>query len=139
MLETASSFMEKMDSMGWKYRDPHTLENGNIHIDTSFNGKQTTINFSIFFDQDGHSATVRVVRLFPAPIDKKLQLLEDINNCNKQYRWVKYYIDDDNDVNLQIDAVISPETSGEVIVELISRTVSIIDETYPVFMHTIWA
>lgn len=139
MLETAASFLAKMDSIGWKYRDTHVLENGNINIDTSFNGKQTTINFSIFFDTDGYSATVRAVRLFPAPIDKKLQLLEDINNCNKQYRWVKYYIDDEGDVNLQIDALINEETSGEIIVELIRKAVSIIDETYPTFMRTIWA
>ena len=139
MLETVSNFMEKMDSIGWKYREPAALKDGNIHIGTSFNGKQTTINFSIFFDPKGHTATVRVVRLFPAPIDKRLQLLEDINSCNKKYRWIKYYIDDSSDVNIQIDAVISAQTSGEVLVELITRTVSIIDETYPIFMHTVWA
>ena len=139
MLDTASNFMAKMDAIGWKYRDVRELEDGKVHVGCGFNGKAATVNFSVFFDQDGHSVSLRVLRFFPVPIDKRLQILEDINKTNKEYRWIKYYINDENDVNVQADAIINAENSGEIVVELIARTIRIIDNTYPTFMHTIWA
>lgn len=139
MLETVASFMAKMDAVGWKYRDVKDLPEGRMHVGCSFNTKSTTVYISLFFDKEGHTVSMRVPRLFPVPVDKRLQLLEDINTCNKDYRWIKYFIDSSNDMNLQVDAVINAENSGEIVVELLARTMKIIDETYPVFMRTIWA
>ncbi len=139
MVETAASFLAKMDAVGWKYRDVEELPEGKVYVGCSFNAKSVTVYFNIFFDKEGHSVTLRVPRLFPVPIDKRLQLLEDVNACNKTYRWIKYFIDDGNDMNLQADAVINAENSGEITAELIARVLKIIDETYPIFMRTIWA
>ena len=41
-------------------------------------------------------------------------------------------------MNVQADAIINSENAGAVGMELMIRTMQIIDETYPKFMHEIW-
>lgn len=57
---------------------------------------------------------------------------------NAGYRWVKFFINKEENVNVQTDAVISSENSGKITVELMTRSFRIIDESYPRFMHVIW-
>ena len=59
--------------------------------------------------------------------------------CNAKYRWVKFYIDDDNDICVRSDAILDEGTCGEECREIILRMIGIIDESYPVFMKARWA
>lgn len=139
MLETTANFIETLKKNDWRFKEVQQLDSGNDRVCCGVNGKFTSVDVYFFFDKDGRSVTLRVFRLFAVPIDKKLQIMELMNNANKDYRWVKYYIDSESWMSIQIDAVITPETAGPVCLELMIRTLQIIDATYSNFMHEIWA
>ena len=61
------------------------------------------------------------------------------NNANKTYRWVKFCIDRDNDVEVGADAIVSEGNVFNEIIELIARMLNIVDEIYPSFMKARWA
>lgn len=138
MLQTTTDFLETLKKNEWKYKDLQELDNGNDRVCCGVNGKLTTVDFNFFFDKDGHAFTMRIFRLFTVPIDKKLQLMEVMNTVNKDYRWIKFFIDNECWMNVQADAIINSENAGAVGMELMIRTMQIIDETYPKFMHEIW-
>ena len=139
MLETTANFIETLKTNDWKYKDFQTLESGNDRVCCGVNCKLTTVDYHFFFDKDGKSVTMRVFRLFAVPIDKKLQIMEVMNDANKGYRWAKFFIDGESWMSIQIDAIINAETAGPVCLELMIRTSQIIDATYANFMHEIWA
>ena len=139
MLETTTNFIETLKKNDWKYKDVQSLESGNELVCCGVNCKMTTVDYHFFFDKDGRAVTMRVFRLFAVPIDKKLQIMEVMNDANKSYRWAKFFIDNESWMSIQIDAIINSETAGAVCLELMIRTSQIIDATYSKFMHEIWA
>ena len=44
------------------------------------------------------------------------------------YRWMRFYVDSDNEFTAALDAVINGETIGEECYELLGRAVSIVDD-----------
>ena len=112
MLETTANFIETLKKNDWKYKDLQELDNGMNRVTCGVNCKLT---------------------------DRKLQIMEMMNDTNKSYRWTKFFIDDESWMNIQIDAVVNAETAGPVGLELMMRTCQIIDTVYSKFMHEIWA
>ena len=45
----------------------------------------------------------------------------------------------DGKVNAQADAIISESTADRICVELLLRTMKIVDEIYPKYMHALWS
>lgn len=64
-----------------------------------------------------------------------------ITVCNKQnekYRWVKFYIDHDDDVIAELDAYVDEQNCGFVCSALVHRMVSVVDGAYPEFVNALW-
>lgn len=139
MLGTAENFIEELKKINWKYREPQTLENGKVVVSCGINGKNTHYDLHFFFDENGKAACIRVFELLRVPIDKKLPVMDLINQLHAQYRWVKFFINTEEYVNLQADAIITAENSGKVCLELMAHFFKIIDESYPRFMKIIWS
>ena len=139
MLENAERFVTEMTKVGLKYREPQDLPNGSTAIACGINGRCNVYEVVFFFDADGHSMSVRVFNLVKVPVDRQLPVIELLNSLNAQYRWIKFYVNPQNDVNIQADAIISSETSGPIAVELLFRIIKIIDDTYPRIMKAVWS
>ena len=139
MLKTAESLINELNRLQMKYKEAHDLDDGKSHIACGVTGKTTQVDYHFIFDQDCHSVTMRAFKLFVAPVDRQLPILELMNRFNRDYRWVKFAMDSENWVNLQADAIVNETTSGPICLELMLRAVKIIDDTYPVFMHEVWA
>ena len=139
MMDTVNGLLEELERIGWKYRDVQEMEDGKAHVACDVTGKSAQVTFHFFFDADSHALSLRVFKLFATPIDKRLQIMERMNAFNAQFRWIKFFLDQDNWMNLQSDAVVNGGTSGKICVELMVRSIQIIDQTYPEFMHEIWA
>lgn len=103
--------------------------------DFSFNH----VRINVLFDTDGNSVQLVTGTVVRIPKDKTAQALITCNRCNKRFRWVKFYIDDDNDLIVEADGIIDEMTVGEECIELLFRTVSILDDSYGDFMKAIWA
>ena len=62
-----------------------------------------------------------------------------LNDLNNNYRWYRWYLDDDREVTAAVDAVITADTIGAIVYELVQRGVNIIDENYPKVMKALWS
>ena len=69
------------------------------------------------------------------PEDKMAEALLLLNELNNSYRWVKFCIDEDRDLLVRTDAIVSEETAGKELLELTLRMSSIIDDAWPKIMR----
>ena len=139
MQNTAMRFMSECDRAGLKYRDARDLDDGGSLVVCGVSGKNNARYDVLFiFDKEGHSASLRVFGLVSFPEEKTAPMMEAVNELNGKYRWLKFFTNEEK-VNVQCDAIISDDTSGRICVELLLRTMKIIDEAYPAFMRVLWA
>lgn len=66
-------------------------------------------------------------------------MLKACNEANKQFRWIKFYVSDNQEVMAEDDAVLDMASVGEECIELVARMVRVVDEAYPKFMKAIYA
>ena len=71
--------------------------------------------------------------------NKLTAMLMACNAANKQYRWIKFYISDNQDIMAEDDAILDMANVGEECIELVARMVRVVDEAYPSFMRAIYA
>ena len=68
-----------------------------------------------------------VVKVAENKVEKAYALC---NELNEKFRWVKFYVDSDRDIRVQLDAIMSEDNAGEVCREIVYRMVNIIDGAY---------
>ncbi len=130
------AFMAEMDRKGIKYTDVD--EN---RVSVSYSGDNTNgIKVNVIFDKDGDNlVALRCWSFGKVPANKRTVVMEACNSLNNQYRWVKFYIDEDGDVCTALDAVVDISTVGAECIQLVSRMVDIYDNGYPVLMKACWS
>ena len=119
----------------------HVDEYDNPMITMSFGGgdfSYTHVAIHLVFDLDGESAQVVTSPIANTPAEKTAKMLLVLNECNHKFRWVKFYLDEDNDVIANGDVIFDEQNAGEACIELIMRTASIIDDAYSDIMTGIW-
>lgn len=122
-----------------------------LHYEVLKDGKALRVGFGglknreavkiiIIFDDSDRTVAIRAFDLCKIPADKVANLYETCSDLNKQFRWIKFYVDkSDNTINAANDAVVSPDTVGSEVYELVMRTCNIVDEAYPELMKAMWA
>ena len=98
----------------------------------------THLAVHVIFDLDGTSAQVLTSSIASVPVEKTSKVLLTLNSANNKFRWVKFYLDDDNDVIADTDVIFNEQNVGDACIEIIMRTVSIIDDAYADIMKAIW-
>ena len=71
--------------------------------------------------------------------DKMVQALVACNELNAKFKWVTYYVDDDRDIILHDDALLSKANAAAEAMELLVRMVDISDKAKPVIMKALYA
>ncbi len=99
----------------------------------------THVAIHVIFDPDGTSAQIITGPIASVPVEKTSQLLLALNDCNHKFRWVRFYLDDDNDVIANADMLFTEQNVGAACTEIVMRTASIIDDAYPDIMKGIWS
>ena len=99
----------------------------------------THVAVHLVFDDDGESAQVLTSPIASVPAEKTSKLLLVLNECNQKFRWVKFYLDEDNDVIADGDVIFDEQNAGETCIEMVMRTASIIDDAYSEIMTAIWS
>lgn len=135
MADYKSIFLSYMDSEKIKYSD-----DGEYRVRVSYNGDNLkTIHMYVFFDKDnGPRAQVRCWQIanFKNKEDLGIRLCNELNN---EYRWLKFYLDKDADIVASLDTYMDERTCGFFCLDLVKRSVSIIDEVYPRIARTLFA
>jgi len=85
------------------------------------------------FDDDSPIATIVSwdlgnVGTDPANIASAILACNDMNGT---YRWVKFYVDGDNDIAARIDSYIDESTCGEMCLAYVKRLIEVMDAAYP--------
>lgn len=128
-------FTDYMDRKDTKYT---ILEEDRVQI--GFNGdNMPTISLIFVFGDDGRDVGIRVFSIAKVPEDKIGNACFACSKLNSKFRWVKFYLDSDNEVTASMDAVIDPYTTGEECYELLIRTTNIVDKAYPDIMKMLWS
>lgn len=110
------------------------------HIKITYEGDNlNTIPIHIFFDEDGDPYVQFKCWDIQNFKGKEAKGILACNMINKQYRWVKFYLDDDADIVASIDGYIDIASCGEECLSLVRRVVSITDDAYPTFAKAKWA
>lgn len=139
MLQTAQTFLDALDARELKHSDVQELDNGKNLVLCGVNGEHCRYQIRFFFDEGQHSAAIRVFGLVRVNREHFAQAVLCANDLNVKFRWTKFNVDKDFDFNLEYDAVITPETAGDVCVEILMRFAGIIDQAYPQIMKAIYA
>lgn len=133
--------MQEMDRKGIKYSAEDYEDRSIIFAGFGIeNGPNVRVQF-ISLDDDNDVA-IRVFRLVNnVAEDKVAKMLEAINECNCEFRFLKFVLDKDRDVNVEFEL---PQTSDDASVgpqacEMFIRTMKILDKAYPKFMKVIWS
>ena len=93
----------------------------------------------LIFDEDGESGHILTSPIGNVPVEKTAKMLLELNEFNRKFRWVKFYLDDDNDVVADGDVLFDEQNAGAACFEMVMRTASIIDDAYPEIMRAIWS
>lgn len=136
MSDYKSACLRYFDQQGIKY-----TEDNEGAVSVKYNGKNLrTVNILVFFDKDGdndvHLACWEIASFHG---DKYAAGLVACNALNGKYRWVSFFLDDDEDVQAAMDAIVDSQTVGEECLQLVKRMVGIIDGAYPELMKALYA
>ncbi len=114
-----------------------TVKNNNTDeiIDFPWQGR----NLKCIFSGDEGEYLSMYYCLESVPEEKLADVLFVCNEMNAKYKWVKFYLDSDNDIMLEDDAILSPANAGAEAFELLIRMIDILKDTKPVFMKAIYA
>ncbi|MBQ9459888.1 MAG: YbjN domain-containing protein [Oscillospiraceae bacterium] len=110
------------------------------YVETAFGTKHGgSIQILFISHDDDNDVAVRSFAVISGvPAEKRAAVLEVINECNDEFRFAKFTIDEDGDINMEYDFPASAAEVGEPACEIAARFVQILDETYPRFMKVIW-
>ena len=142
MIRATRNMLDFFERQGMKYSpDIETLKSGKDVVTVTYTGdNKDTIRFKIFVDPDEDNVAIRVWTIAKTlDADQAAAVTLLLNDLNNNYRWYRWYLDDDREVTAAVDAVITADTIGAIVYELVQRGVNIIDENYPKVMKALWS
>ncbi len=137
MNKNAKKFMQTLDEKGIQY-DVNEKDDATVVSVMTSAKKIKSITVHLIIDDDDKHVSLCCIGFVQVKPENYADALIACNECNQKYRWVKFVVDDDLDVNALDDAVTSPDTAGEELCELMLRMMALVDECYPVFMKNIF-
>ena len=108
---------------------------GDSVVEFPYKGKATKM---IFVGDKGEYLSLYLI-YENVPEDKLADVIFVCNELNSQYKWVKFYVDDRNNIILQDDAILTVENAAEEAFELLIRMIQISEEAKLKIMKAIYA
>lgn len=138
MNQMAQNVCDFIDLKGEKYE---VVDDRTIRF--SYRGENMpAIHINLRFDEDGKSASLlcySIAKIKDDNVFSKAKAQAVCNDLNLRWRWTRFFIDTDDEFTAACDAVIDTYTAGEECLELVNRVASIIDDSYPLIMQSVWA
>ena len=135
-MNTASQVKEAFEKASWKFKYIAEQPDGSTIMAAGFNGEKTVTNLLIHIDAQDHTVMIRAADIAKVPIDRKYDVLVVLNQLNEKYRWSRFYVL----LTLKhwLNDHLAGESSGAIVMELILRINSIVNEAFPEIMKAIW-
>ena len=130
----AKAFIDNLDAKDLNYKvrelDDETL------VIFPYDNRETTL---VFAGDDGKYVQMMTVIESMGSDEKFVEAVMVCNQQNRRFRFVKFAVDDDNDVMALSDAILDPNSAGDECFELLVRTLKIIKEARPQIMKVIYS
>lgn len=127
------SYLESKDTRGTFLNDEESV------IRVGWNLNNCKLNIYFFFGSDGTDVHLIGDGFCKSGPEKREAVLNAVNECNKHFRWMKFVLKDEGDVEVEDDAVIQLDSCAEECFELMIRMCSIVDDAYPILMKAMWS
>ena len=108
-------------------------------IRVGWNLNNTKLRILFFFGEEGTDVHLMGDEFAVIPEEKRESILRAINECNRHFRWMKFVLNEEGEIEVKDDAVIQLESCAEECYELMLRMCGIVDEAYPILMKAIWS
>lgn len=133
---------EAFDAYGIKYFITENVQGQEVHVLFGIkNGPLVDVRY-ISLNRTGGDITVRINNLVNAvPHEKRIKVLETINILNNKYRFLRFYMDPDNNVHVQYDFLANTANNclGEMAFEIFVRTMQILNAGYMMIAKELYA
>lgn len=128
-----------------------TFDDADLHSNVNHIGNQWELVAGIsgkansyqikYICKDGgkNDVAVRVFGLASFPKGREQAAYRLLNGLQRKYRYLRFVLDKDNDVNLEYDLPSDSENVGPIGREMLIRIMKMVDEFYPELMRAIWA
>ena len=118
-------FLKKLDAEKVRY----ALDEDRPVVRLRYNGENfCDVSFAFVFDEDGLSVGLRVFSVAQFKRSELPDAYEFCNRMNREYRWVRVFIDEDRELSLSLDAVLVAGSVAAICHELLTRMVGIVDD-----------
>ena len=139
MLQTLKMIEQDLQKAGLKCT---CTEFGKIsYVEMGFKLKSTILRLRFISTKESKDIKVMTddLAIFPEP--RRAETLKLLNDMNAKYKFFKFTMDAQGAVCAQYDiplAITEGDSIGPVAVELALRCASIVDDVYPIIMHSLW-
>lgn len=122
------------------------LKSKDLNFEVKERGEKTVVSFPydgrkthfFFSGDDGEYAQMQTL-IESVSEDKYVDVVLACNQVNSTYRFLKFVVDEDNDVMAMADAILDPGSADEECFELLIRSLQIIKDAKPTIMKAIYA
>lgn len=103
-----------------------------VHYASQIVGGGVTL-YLFFAPDDEPYAGIRCYDMGTVPAEDTVHALRLCNRMNLEHPWVKFALDEDNDILVSAEAALEPRTAGAALEELCSRLVVSMEDAWPEF------
>ena len=109
-------------------------------VELNMTGDNTSVLIRFISTDNNNDVKVMTADFAKFPQKKLADGYELANELSREYKYMKFTIDNDGDMCAQYDfpVQISNECLGPVALEILMRCAKIIDDCYPKVMKTLW-
>lgn len=136
----AQAYIDELESNGFKYL-PLIENDEDTVVPVGMNIKTTSIKIYAIFKNNNNVVDIKCHNLVKITEKQFPQALLCCNRLNNDYKWVKFYIDEEDEYELtvQVDALLDEESAGREVMRLMILLCNICDEAFPRLNRAIWA
>ena len=130
---------EAFEEAGLKYQ---TQEIGPLSlVDTGFTGDNCTYRLRFISMDEDNDVKAMTEDFAKVPESRKAAAYQLLNQLNREYKYLKFTMDDKGAICAQYDFPLSlpDDRLGGVAIEVAVRASKIVDDAYPKIMQTIWS
>lgn len=137
MPATIQDIKQAFDKASLKYNINHVGDQWELVA--GINGKANTYQIKYICKETAKGdVAMRVFRLTHFSQDRWDSIYPVLQQFQRKYRYLKFNLDKDGDVNLEYDFPLCTTNTGACAVELLIRTMKMVDDIYPELMHSLW-
>ena len=131
---------EAFEKHGIKFQIYRTSEQGELIASFPIKGGPTVM-VKYIVRGDENDIAVRIFGLLSRiPAEKRIRLLEACNAVNREYRFLKFSMDMEGDINVDYDFLqnCADACVGEMAYEICARTINVLNEKYGILAKALY-